>query len=286
MPPLVFISYRRDDEGTTSRFIKTELDRVFGAEHIFMDIDNIRKGDRWKEIIEKNINSCNCLIVIIGKRWLQLHDEHYARRLDKKEDWVRREIETCLQRKIKIIPLLMGASLPEQNALPESILGLRDFQYTTLSALTWKDDIDTLAKLLLDEGFVRKETSVEFPDPRGVKDSFPLALTDEELVDLLKGMPGWEITSAPVPGKSPKEMQEITKKFVFKSFEDAMNFMQITACYMSKVQHHPRWENLWKTIIIHLSTWDIGHKVSKLDIELAAFLDQEFQAFSNQADGK
>ena len=41
--PLVFINYRRDDEGPASRFVKAELEKVFGREHIFMDLDDIQK---------------------------------------------------------------------------------------------------------------------------------------------------------------------------------------------------------------------------------------------------
>ena len=55
--PIVFISYRRDDEGPTSRFIKAELDKAFGLGHVFMDLDNIRVADNWKE--QDSSHKCN-----------------------------------------------------------------------------------------------------------------------------------------------------------------------------------------------------------------------------------
>jgi pterin-4a-carbinolamine dehydratase len=39
------------------------------------------------------------------------------------------------------------------------------------------------------------------------------------------------------------------------------------------VDHHPRWENIWRTVTVWLSTWDIGHKVSRLDLELAQYFE-------------
>jgi hypothetical protein len=30
-----------------------------------------------------------------------------------------------------------------------------------------------------------------------------------------------------------------------------------------------RWANQWRTVVVHLSSWDIGYRISKLGIELA-----------------
>ena len=65
--PFLFISYRREDEGPTAIFIKSKLDEVFGSEHVFMDLDNIQRGDNWKDTLKNNLEECNCLIVIISK---------------------------------------------------------------------------------------------------------------------------------------------------------------------------------------------------------------------------
>lgn len=277
--PLVFVSYRRDDEGPASRFVKAELDKIFGSEHVFMDLDNIRKGDNWKNTIDANLEECNCLIAIIGKNWLRLQDENFIRRIDKKDDWVRKEIETALRRKIKIVPLLLGGTLPQEQALPKSIQNLLENQGMSISALNWQNDISALIDFLINLGFKRKGTMVKFPDPKGKKNVFPLALSDNVLNDALKELIGWEITYALVPGQEPKEMQEISKKYEFKSFEDVINFMNRTSPFISTMDHHPRWENIYQTLLIHLSTWDIGHKVSNLDIDLAIFFDREFEIF-------
>lgn len=277
--PLVFISYRHDDEGPTSRFVKAELDEIFGSEHVFMDLDNIRQGDQWKEVIKSNLEACDCLIVVIGRNWLRLQDEFFVRRIDKKDDWVRIEIETALRRGIKIIPLFIGGALTQKEALPKSIQKLLDSQGMVINAVSWQSDIAALVDALSSLGFKRTGTSVAFPSFKGVKETFPLAMSDDELQDALKELSGWEMSYAPIPGQAPKLMQEISKKYEFKTFEDAVEFMYRMRPYITKVDHHPRWENIWIAVIIHLSSWDIGHKVSKVDIEMARHFDREFTNF-------
>ena len=44
--------------------------------------------------------------------------------------------------------------------------------------------------------------------------------------------------------------------------------------------HHPRWENIWKTVKVYLTTWDIGHRISDRDIQLARYLDQAYSDFA------
>ncbi len=277
--PLVFISYRHDDEGPTSRFVKAELDEIFGSEHVFMDLDNIRQGDQWKEVIKSNLEACDCLIVVIGRNWLRLQDEFFVRRIDKKDDWVRIEIETALRRGIKIIPLFIGGALTQKEALPKSIQKLLDSQGMVINAVSWQSDIAALVDALSSLGFKRMGTSVAFPSFKGVKETFPLAMSDDELQEALKELSGWEMSYAPIPGQAPKLMQEISKKYEFRTFEDAVEFMYRMRPYITKADHHPRWENIWIAVIIHLSSWDIGHKVSKVDIEMARHFDMAYRKF-------
>jgi pterin-4a-carbinolamine dehydratase len=51
---------------------------------------------------------------------------------------------------------------------------------------------------------------------------------------------------------------------------------------VQKLQHHPRWENQWRTVTVYLSTWDIGNKITALDIQLA----RAFDALYDQMHGK
>ncbi len=66
------------------------------------------------------------------------------------------------------------------------------------------------------------------------------------------------------------------RTYEFARFEDAIDFMAEATKHISVVQHHPRWENTWRTLRVWLSTWDIGHKPSQFDLDLAEYLDNLF----------
>lgn len=97
-----------------------------------------------------------------------------------------------------------------------------------------------IIEILCSIGFKRNGIHVDFPNPKGIKNSFPLALTNEEIRESLYLLPEWKITNSPILGKSPKEMQELTKKFTFKTFEDAISYINRVLPFISEVQHHPR----------------------------------------------
>ena len=60
----------------------------------------------------------------------------------------------------------------------------------------------------------------------------------------------------------------IAKKFVFKDFSEAFGFMARAALVAEKLDHHPEWFNVYKTVEVTLSTHDAGG-LTALDIELA-----------------
>ena len=62
--------------------------------------------------------------------------------------------------------------------------------------------------------------------------------------------------------------QAIAKTFTFKDFSEAFGFMARAALAAEKMDHHPDWSNVYKTVKVELSTHDAGG-VTALDIELA-----------------
>jgi 4a-hydroxytetrahydrobiopterin dehydratase len=84
-------------------------------------------------------------------------------------------------------------------------------------------------------------------------------LTTEARKQALGGIPGW----TEVPGR-----EAIGKTFVFKDFNEAFGFMTRAALVAEKMDHHPEWRNVYKTVEVVLSTHDSGG-VTGLDIELA-----------------
>jgi 4a-hydroxytetrahydrobiopterin dehydratase len=65
----------------------------------------------------------------------------------------------------------------------------------------------------------------------------------------------------------------ITRKFVFKNFNEAFGFMSRAALMAEKLDHHPEWFNVYKTVEVTLSTHDAGG-VTELDIKLAEAMNR------------
>jgi 4a-hydroxytetrahydrobiopterin dehydratase len=65
----------------------------------------------------------------------------------------------------------------------------------------------------------------------------------------------------------------ITKKFVFADFNEAFGFMTRAALIAEKLDHHPEWFNVYKTVEVTLSTHDAGG-LTERDIKLAEAMDK------------
>ena len=65
----------------------------------------------------------------------------------------------------------------------------------------------------------------------------------------------------------------IGKKFVFADFNEAFGFMARVALMAEKLDHHPEWSNVYKTVDVTLSTHDAGG-LTELDIKLAEAMDK------------
>ncbi|HZT24641.1 MAG TPA: 4a-hydroxytetrahydrobiopterin dehydratase [Pseudolabrys sp.] len=65
----------------------------------------------------------------------------------------------------------------------------------------------------------------------------------------------------------------ISKKFVFKDFNEAFGFMARAALIAEKMDHHPEWFNVYKTVDVTLSTHDAGG-VTDLDVKLAEAMNR------------
>jgi pterin-4a-carbinolamine dehydratase len=209
--------------------------------------------------------------------WLKAADRYGRRRLDSDTDWVRKEIHFALSNSLKIIPVLVAGltDLPPPDSLPEVLIGMLNFQAVCLRDDKWDQDFNELARTLVTEHkFVDIEKRVLVPEPE-VEDP---PLTEQELGDALLTLPGWEPVESLVPGDYPRSRQEIRKTFRFRSFKSAIEFMYSAIQPINEIPHHPRWENQWKTVTVYLTTWDIGNKVTSLDIKLAQVLDNLYDS--------
>jgi len=69
------------------------------------------------------------------------------------------------------------------------------------------------------------------------------------------------------------ENNVLYKKFEFKNFTSAFGFMTRVAIEAEKMDHHPKWTNVYNTVEIWLSTHDAGNVITDKDKKLAAIID-------------
>jgi len=80
----------------------------------------------------------------------------------------------------------------------------------------------------------------------------------------LARLKGW----SEVPGRDA-----IARKFVFADFNQAFGFMTRAALVAEKLDHHPEWFNVYKTVEVTLSTHDASG-LTERDIKLAEAMDK------------
>lgn len=75
-----------------------------------------------------------------------------------------------------------------------------------------------------------------------------------------------------------EENNTLHHKFEFADFSQAFAFMSRVALAAEKMNHHPKWTNIYNTVEIWLSTHDAGDVVTEKDHNLAKQIDKIFSS--------
>jgi TIR domain len=118
----IFINYRRDDGAAHALNISQYLERAFGSRNVFIDIDRVRAGQKFPEVLERRLAKCKVMVAVIGPNWLDARDDSGRRRLDEPADWVRLEIVRALARNITVMPVTVGRAPRHNGWLPPNAL--------------------------------------------------------------------------------------------------------------------------------------------------------------------
>jgi len=89
-------------------------------------------------------------------------------------------------------------------------------------------------------------------------------LFESQVIEALENLPDWDKTH---------EGKAIHKRFEFKDFNAAWNFMDDVAVMAEKLNHHPDWRNVYNAVDITLTTHDAGG-ITARDIELAQAIER------------
>ncbi len=157
----IFISYRRDDSAANAGRLCDRLGAEFGADQVFMDVDDIPPGADFSAHISAKIGACDALLAVIGKQWL-------SARLNDPNDLVSREIALALQRGLLVIPILVGgAVMPKAADLRSDLKPLAQRNAVTVSDQDFHGDTVKLIKTLRALPSLRKQTAPPKGDWRG-----------------------------------------------------------------------------------------------------------------------
>lgn len=277
--PKVFISYRRADAIDAVRALYFQLRLRFGLSQVFMDVSAIQAGDVWPQRLRQALADASVVLVVVGPTWLKSADEYGRRRLDADDDWVRIEVQTALESDATVIPVLVGGvrELPPSAALPGVLAPLRSRNGHVLNDASWENDVEALSRQLRDgHEFRLVDQHVVYPAPEKVVP----ALSDDAVFDALKSLPGWEPVETSIPGDYPKTRHELRRGLRFKTFEHAIGFLQLLVKPLSELDHHPRIENQWRTVFVHFTTWDVGNRITAVDVKAARLVNDIYEEFT------
>jgi hypothetical protein len=161
----IFVSYRREDSIDVAGRIYDWLAARLPEDNVFIDVDSILAGADFRESLDKTLDQTGVVLAVIGRRWLEITDSSGGRRLDNPEDFVRIEIETAMQRKVPVMPILVqGAEMPSAQQLPES---LAPFAYRQALHVRPNPDFNT------DMGRVARALESYVPDIAVAADPIP-----------------------------------------------------------------------------------------------------------------
>ncbi|MBP2329595.1 hypothetical protein JOF56_009980 [Kibdelosporangium banguiense] len=160
----VFLNYRTGDGDWAAALVKRELSSRFGADNVFYAGRSIRLGEDFSREILGRLRQCEVLLALIGPRWVTAADRQGSRRLDKPDDWVRREISEAFQVGLRVIPVLLdGIDRLNEATLPDDIAQLARCQYLRMHHRSDDFDLTRLVDELIElvPGLVTNGTAAQ-----------------------------------------------------------------------------------------------------------------------------
>ena len=144
----IFISYRREDSAGHAGRLQEALERHFGEDSVFRDVEDLPPGRSFPEALAARLESSDAMLVVIGVRWLHAERDGVPR-LSLPDDYVRMEVSHALSRGIPVVPVLIDETpMPGPAELPEALRGLAERHAMRIADAGWPDDVARLIAAL------------------------------------------------------------------------------------------------------------------------------------------
>jgi pterin-4a-carbinolamine dehydratase len=277
----IFISYRRTDSFQVER-LHEKLSSRFPAASVFLDRNDIRPGEPFPERIRAEAQGATLMVVVLGRDWASVQEPiTLKRRIEMEEDWVRQEVDLGLAGTGIVIPVLLeGAVMPTAAQLPQSLQALVKRNGIALTYEHFNEGAERLIDAIeahLGEARTRKLMRASHTKYPNAAKYTPVPLSDEQLRRVLEELPQWKVVESALDDDirytSGQTRVELVREFRFESFLEAIEFMRTAAPTIDNFGHHPRWENVFRTVTVRLSTFDIGHRPSERDQVCARMIE-------------
>ena len=87
-------------------------------------------------------------------------------------------------------------------------------------------------------------------------------LSPDEITTALEQLDEWRLRDG-----------KLVREYVFADFVEAIGFMMRAAIWAERLNHHPEWQNVYRSVVVELTTHDAGG-LTALDFELAGAMDR------------
>jgi pterin-4a-carbinolamine dehydratase len=176
--------------------------------------------------------------------------------------------------------------MPPAEVLPSAISALSSYQPLEIRGDYWDHDVKLLTQQLHSTITADADDLAFDPYPAPPATETISSIDPEQLKAALAGpLKAWRVLSSPLPENTAKTREELFREYKFRAFVDAIGFMFMVAKGCDILNHHPRWENIWKTLRVYLTTWNIEHRISDRDIQLAKYFDAAYEDFMKRRSG-
>ncbi len=94
--------------------LAADLRQHVGRKQVVPDFSSIDLGADFVEAVQRGLDTCAAVLVVIGPKWLSVVNADGGRRVDADGDWVSYEVAESLRRPgVRVFPVLVdGAEMP------------------------------------------------------------------------------------------------------------------------------------------------------------------------------